>query len=155
VDTSIFVFGAREAVKEGPGKPSSGPVAVVQLTEFNFCTQQIRELFGIAQDASVQVSEAGSGQRAGDHPRLRLVNGQEVAAVVDLTWSGAGDLVTQSNRFRLKTPGVMISEWFKGTFRPALVSRTVMLGDRNVATDPADASIFRARFGTFDVVRTQ
>ena len=152
VETFVFVFGALETVKEGPGKPSSGPLAVVQMFEFNFCTDELRELFGISDDASFQVN------RKLTEARLRVTipgfGGEEVPAVVDLTWTGAGDLISQSDRFRLKLPGAMVHEWFRGTFRPAQVSGTVMVGDENVATDPVDATILRARFGRFEVVRT-
>jgi hypothetical protein len=155
VETFVFVFGALETVKEGPGKPSTGPLAVVQLIEFNLCTDEIRELFGIVNDATFEVNKKLTEARLqATIPGFGVVNGEEVPAVVDLTWTGAGELASESNRFRLKLPGAMVHEWFKGTFRPAQVSGTVMVGDENVATDPLDALIFRARFGSFEVVRT-
>ncbi len=75
--------------------------------------------------------------------------------MVDLSWTGAGDLITESDRYRLKLPGVMTTQWFKGTYRPAQVSGTVMVGDRNLADDPLDALIIRATQGSFEVVRTR
>jgi hypothetical protein len=156
VETFVFVFGAEQAVKEGPGKPSTGPLAVVQLFEFNLCTNELRELFGITNDATFEVGKKLTGARLQTTiPGFDVVNGVEVPVVVDLTWTGAGELASQSDRFRLKLPGVMVSEWFKGTFRPAQVSGTVMVGGENVATNPVDAVIFRARFGRFEIVRTR
>ncbi len=156
VETFVFVFGAQETVKTGPGKPATGPLAVVQLSEIDFCNNTIRELFGIADDANFEVS------RKLDQARLRAtipgfdeVNGELVPAVVDLSWAGAGDLITESDRYRLKLPGVMTTQWFKGTYRPAQVSGTVMVGDRNLADDPLDALIIRATQGSFEVVRTR
>jgi hypothetical protein len=156
VETFVFVFGAQETVKAGPGKPATGPLAVVQLSEIDFCNNTIRELFGIADDANFEVS------RKLDQARLRAtipgfdeVNGELVPAVVDLSWTGAGDLITESDRYRLKLPGVMTTQWFKGTYRPAQVSGTVMVGDRNLAADPLDALIIRATQGSFEVVRTR
>jgi hypothetical protein len=35
------------------------------------------------------------------------------------------------------------------------VSGTVTLGGENIATDPVDATIFRAKFGMFEMVRTR
>jgi hypothetical protein len=154
VETFVFVFGAQETVKEGPGAPSTGPLAVVQLTRFNFCTNEIEELFGITSDATFEVSTKL------DQARLRatvpgfVADGVEVPAVVDLTWTGAGDLISESDRYRLKLPGAMITRWFKGTYRPAQVSGTVMVGKENIAGDPMDALIIRARQGSFEVVRT-
>jgi hypothetical protein len=156
VETFVFVFGAEQAVKEGPGKPSTGPLAVVQLFEFNVCTNELRELFGITDDATFQVSKKlTEAHLQATIPGFDFVNGEEVPVVVDLVWAGAGELGSQSDRFRLKLPGVMVTEWFKGTFRPAQVSGTVTVGGENVATDPIDAVIFRARFGRFEVVRTR
>jgi hypothetical protein len=156
VETFVFVFGAEEAVKEGRGKPSTGPLAFVQLSEFNVCTNEVRELFGISSDASFEVSrKLDEAHLQATLPGFDVVNGVEVPLVVDLAWAGAGELGSQSNRFRLKLPGAMLSEWLKGTFRPAQVSGTVMVGDENVATDPVDATIFRARSGRFEMVRTQ
>jgi hypothetical protein len=154
VETFVFVFGAQETVKEGPGAPSTGPLAFVQLSRFNFCTNEIEELFGITSDATFEVN------RKLDQAHLRatvpgfVADGVEAPAVVDLTWTGAGDLISESDRYRLKLAGVMITQWFKGTYRPAQVSGTVMVGDENIAGDPLDALIIRARQGSFEIVKT-
>jgi hypothetical protein len=111
VETFVFVFGAEQAVKEGPGKPSTGPLAVVQMFEFNFCTNELRELFGVAEDATFQVSKKLTEARLqATIPGSDVVNGEEVPVVVDLAWAGAGELGSQSDRFRLKLPGVMVTE---------------------------------------------
>ena len=155
VETFLFVFGAQETVKDGPGAPSTGPLAVVQLSQLNFCTNEIAEYFGITADATFEVNTKL------DEARLRatvpgfVADGVEAPAVVDLTWTGAGDLFSESNRYRLKAPGAMLTQWFKGTFRPAQVSGTVMVGDENIAGDPLDALIIRARQGSFEIVRTR
>jgi hypothetical protein len=156
VETFVFVFGAEQAVKEGPGKPSTGPLAVVQQLEFNFCTNEIRELFGITEDASFQVSnKLDEAHLQATISGFDVVNGVEVPVVVDLAWAGAGELGSQSDRFRLKLPGLMVTQWFKGTFRPAQVSGTVTVGGENIATNPIDALIFRANSGSFEMVRTR
>ena len=155
VETFVFVFGAQETVKDGPGAPSTGPLAVVQLSRFNFCTNEIEELFGITDDATFEVSTKL------DQARLRatvpgfVADGQEVPAVVDLTWTGAGALFSESSRVRLRQPGVMLTQWFRGTFRPAQVSGTVTIGRENIAADPLDALIIRARQGSFEIVKTR
>ena len=156
VETTVFVFGAEETVKEGPGKPSAGPLAFLQLFEFNFCTNEIRELFGTTSEATFQVSnKLDEAHLQATIPNFDVVDGVEVPAVIDLAWAGVGELGSQSDRFRLKLPGVMVSEWFKGTFRPAQVTGTVMVGDENLAANPFDALIFRARSGRFETVRTR
>jgi hypothetical protein len=156
VETVVFVFGAQETVKVGPGKPSTGPVGFLQLSEVDFCTGQVRELFGFADDATFQVStKLDEARLRATIPGFDVVDGVEVPAVVDLTWTGSGELITESNRYRLKLPGAMVTQWFRGTFRPAQVSGTVLVGDENLATDPVDALILRARQGSFEMVRTR
>ena len=49
----------------------------------------------------------------------------------------------------------MLTQWFKGTFRPAQVSGTVTIGKQNLAADLVDALIIRATQGSFEMVRTR
>jgi hypothetical protein len=156
VATFVFVFGSNETVKQGPGKPSTGPLAVVQLSQYDFCNNTIGEYFGIADDASFEVS------RKLDQAHLKATvagfldeTGVEASAVVDLTWTGAGDLITQTDRSRVKLPGSMLTQWIKGTFRPAQVSGTVTVGKTNLAAEPVDALILRATQGSLELVRTR
>jgi len=137
VETDAFVFGAEQTRKEGPGKPTTGPLASVVVLEFNFCTNELlRSIFGETGDATITASD--------------FLNGVEVQVVADLTWTGAGELASLSDRFRLKAPGFLVSQWFKGTFRPAAVSGTVAIAGENVATNAHAAEIFRARSGEFE-----
>ena len=156
VETFVFVFGSNETLKEGPGKPASGPLAVVRLSQFDFCNNTVGEFFGFAEDATFEVS------RKLDQARLKATvpgfadeTGADASAVVDLTWTGAGELFSETARSRVKFPGSMLTQWFKGTFRPAQVSGSVTIGKTNVATDPVDALIIRATQGAFEVVRTR
>ena len=48
----------------------------------------------------------------------------------------------------------MLTQWLKGTFRPAQVSGTVLVGKTNLAANPVDALILRATQGSLEVVRT-
>jgi hypothetical protein len=157
VETFTTVLGAEQTRKEGPGKPTTGPLALVQVFEFNLCTNELlREIFGETGDATFQVGKKLTEARLqATIPAFDFTNEVEVEVVVDLVWTGLGELTSESNRFRLKGPGVLLSQWFKGTFRPAEVSGTVAVGGENVATDALDAAIFRARFGFFDLVRTR
>ena len=155
VETFVFVFGSNETVKQS-GKPATGPLAVVQLSQFDFCNNTIGEYFGIAEDAAFEV-----GQKL-DRAHLKATvpgfldeTGVEAPAVVDLTWIGAGDLFSQTDRSRVKFPGSMLTQYFKGTFRPAQVSGTVTIGKTNLATDVVDALIIRATQGSLEMVRTR
>jgi hypothetical protein len=156
VETFVFIFGSNETVKEGPGKPSTGPLAVVQLSQVDFCNNTLGEFFGIAEDAAFEVSrKLDQAHLKATVPGFLDETGVEAPAVVDLTWTGAGELFSETDRLRVKFPGSMLTQWFKGTFRPAQVSGTVTVGKQNLATDPLDALIIRATQGSFEVVRTR
>jgi hypothetical protein len=154
VETFVFVFGSNETVKDG-GKPTAGPLAVVQLSQYDFCQNTIGEYFGIAEDAVFEVSrQLDRAHLKATVPGFLDETGVETPAVVDLTWSGAGDVVRETDRTRLKFPGSMLTQWLRGTFRPALVSGTVLVGKTNLAANPVDALILRATQGSFEIVRT-
>jgi hypothetical protein len=156
VETFVFVFGSNETVKEGPGKPATGPLAVVQLSQYDFCNNTIGEFFGFAEDAAFEVSrKLDQAHLKATVPGFLDETGVEASAVVDLTWTGAGELFSQTDRSRVKFPGSMLTQWFKGTFRPAQVSGTVTVGKQNLATDLADALIIRATQCSLEVVRTR
>ena len=156
METFVFVFGSNETVKDAPGSPSSGPLAVVQLSQFDFCNNTLGEFFGIAEDAEFEVSrQLEQAHLKAAVPGFVDETGVETPAVVDLTWTGAGELFNQTDRQRVKFPGSMLTQWFKGTFRPAQVSGTVTIGKQNLATDLVDALIIRATQGSFEVVRTR
>ena len=156
VETFVFVFGSNETVKEGPGKPSTGPLAVVQLSQFDFCNNTLGEFFGIAEDAAFEVSrKLDQAHLKATVPGFLDETGVEAPAVVDLTWTGAGELFSETESLRVKFPGSMLTQWFKGTFRPAQISGTVTVGKQNLATDPVDALIIRATQGSLEVVRTR
>jgi hypothetical protein len=89
-------------------------------------------------------------------PATDNISGAEVQVEVDLTWTGAGELASESQRFRFKQAGLLLSSWFKGFIRPATASGTVLVGGENIATDASIfADIFRVRLGELDVVRSR
>ncbi len=150
VETFVFVFGSTETVKEGPRKPHTGPLAVVQLS------QSLGEYFGIAEDAAFEVSrKLDQAHLKASIPGFVDETGVETPAVVDLTWTGAGDTFSQTDRSRVKFPGSMLTQWFKGTFLLAQVSGTVTVGKKNLATDLVDALIIRATQGSFERVQNR
>jgi hypothetical protein len=156
VETFVFVFGSNETVKAGPGRPATGPLVVVQLSQYDFCNNTLGEYFGFAEDAAFEVSrKLDQAHLKATVPGFLDETGVEAPAVVDLTWTGAGELFSETARSRVKFPGSMLTQWFKGTFRPAQVSGTVTVGKQNLATDPVDALIIRATQGSLEVVRTR
>jgi hypothetical protein len=56
---------------------------------------------------------------------------------VELTWSGTGELVRESERFHLHASGFITQSRFNGSFRDAQASGSVSLGGVNLATQPS------------------
>jgi hypothetical protein len=157
VETFVYALGAQQTVKEGPGKPATGPLAAVQVFEYNNCTgETLRAISGQTGDATFE-----AGQRLTEAHLQATISGfdftneVEVQVVVDLVWTGAGELGSRTDRFRLKLPGLTVSESQKGTFRLAQVSGTVTVDGENVATNPIDPIISLTRSGYFLVERTR
>jgi hypothetical protein len=159
VVTDVDVLGAEDAVKQGPGKPTTGPFAVAFIFEVDVCAQQVlRDIFGFTDDVVFQANRNKLTQASLQATITAVDNlsGAEVPIEVDVAWSGTGVLVSQSDRFRIKTPSTLMSQWFKGTFRDAAASGSVVVDGENLATDAALlADIFRLRTGNFEIVRTK
>jgi hypothetical protein len=152
VVTDAFVIGAQQAAKLGPGQPTRGPVVIVLISEFNFCTFEfLRDIFGETTDASVQADrKLSAASMEATIPAFDFVNQVPVQVVVDLAWTGAGELTSESQRFRSKGPLSLVNFSFKGTTRPAEVSGTLTVDGENVATSVLFADIYRAKVATFE-----
>jgi hypothetical protein len=159
VETGAFVSGTERAQKEGPGKPITGPLAVVEVFEFNFCTNElVRDIFGTTDDAIFEANrnKLAEARLQATIPAIETVSGAEVQVNVDLTWTGSGEPFTQSDQFRIWQAGFLVRQSSKGTFRPAEASGTVAVGGENFgALPPIFAEIFRLRFGDFEMLRSR
>jgi len=157
VETFVSLFGAERALKEGPGKPATGPLAVVFVSEVDFCTEQIlREIFGVTSNVVLQADpKLTEASLRATITAVDNVSGAEVLVEVDLAWTGTGELVSRSDRSRVKMSSLLQSTWFKGTFRDAVASGTVVVDGENLGTDASiGADIFRARSGLLEMRRT-
>jgi len=157
VITDVFVVGAEQAAKQGPGKPTTGPLAIVQIFQFNVCTfELLRDVFGETNDAIVQANRSRLSRATLEAtiPAFDFLNQVEIQVVVDLAWTAVGALTSESERFRLKGPTAHVNFSFKGTSRPAEASGTVVVGGENLATSALFADIYRARVALFERLST-
>ena len=126
------------------------------MYEFNYCTGELRDIFGQTSDVTFHASnKLTDGHLQATISGFDRFSEVEVQVAVDLAFVAVGELGSESSRDRLKLPGVMVSEFFKGTFRYAQVSGTVTVGGENVATDPIDAFIYQVRAGSYEMERTR
>lgn len=158
VETDVQVFGAERVIKEGAGKPTSGPVAVISAFQFDFCTgQALLDIFGFSGDAVFQVdrNKLTEARLQATITAFDLISDGDVQVELDVAWTGTGsDLVSASSRSRTRMPSLMVSEWIKGTFREATASGAVVVGGANLTTGAsAFAEIRRVRTGRFEIVR--
>jgi len=154
IDTHVSVFGTPQARKEG----SAQPLTYVDAFTYNLCTnEQVLGVYGATVDARFQVdSKLTTASLQATMVGWNYIHETEEQIDVDVSWTGTGQLLTQSNRSRVKVPGFMMSQWFKGTSRDAIASGTVSVGGENLASTPAYyAQISRAKSGELEIVRTR
>lgn len=165
VETAVFVFAAEQTSKEadsmaaGPsGKPVTGVFFFVSVSQINFCTGEfLRGLSGVGTEASFHVDRVKLSEAHLKATVLALddFTQSEVPVEVDLTWTATGELVSLSERFRQKQPGLLVSSFFKGTLRDAAATGTVLVGGENLTPNVStDAEIIRSREGTLSIVKT-
>jgi hypothetical protein len=159
VGTDVFVFGAERRLKSSPGKPTEGPLAVVQVFQIDFCSGTLlRDVVGVTEDASLGVDRAklAEARLQATITGTDFITDTEVQVEVDVTWAGTGDLAFSSQQARFRQPGFLLRFSFKGSFREATASGTVSLTGENLTPEPAFfADLFRARSGELFLVRTQ
>jgi hypothetical protein len=156
IETDVVIVGAEQTLKEG-GKPTEQPLALVQVFVFDFCSGAVlRNLFGITNDADV-VGDRQLNQATvqGTIPVTDDITGATEEVEVDVVFTGFGGLTVASDRFHLRQPGFFLNVQFRGTFRAAEVSGSVVLGGENlIAGPPVFAELFRTRQGEMAVTRT-
>jgi hypothetical protein len=158
VDTYVHVFGAELALKREPGRPVGGPLAEVYLYQSNLCTfETLRQTFGQTDDAVFDADGAMNETRLrATIPTVDFISNAEVLVEVDVTWTGTGERVSASQRERLKFPGSMVTEWFKGVLREAAATGTVVVDGENLTPNESDfAQVVRARSGELTMERTR
>ncbi len=158
VETDVHVFSAEQAVKQGPGKPVDGPLAEVSLFQFNYCTfETLRSAFGQTDDAAFDADNSLNEARVRAMiPTVDFIRNAEVLVEVELTWTGSGELFSTSQRERFRVPGQMETTWFKGAFREAAATGTVVVEGENLTPNESDfAQVVRARSGQLIVERTR
>jgi hypothetical protein len=154
VETDVYVFGTPPTRKEVPVQAFT----FVNVFQSDLCTNELlRGIFGGTVDASFQADAKLTGASLqATIGGTDFISEVEVQVEVDIAWTGTGELVSQTSRSRVKEPGFLVSQWFKGTSRYAAASGTVSVEGQNLTPNPADfGQIFRARFGELDIVRSR
>jgi hypothetical protein len=157
VETYAHVFGANQTLKAGPGKPTA-ILATFEFYEYNFCANEILRHISASTDqaifqASRQLTEA---RLQATMTGFDDITSAEVQVEIDVVWTGTGELVSSSDRFRYNTLGLSYSYSFKGTNRLASAAGTLAVGGEDLPIDAAsDANLYSVRYGELAIVRTR
>ncbi len=157
VETDVQVFSAKQAVKQGSGRRVAGPLAEFNLFQFNYCTFESVSAFGETDDVVFDADQRLKEARLQTTIRaFDSISNTDVLVEVDLTWRGTGDLSSVSQRQRFRVPGQMETTWFKGVFREAAATGTVIVDGENLTPNESDfALIVHARSGQLIMERTR
>ena len=139
--TDVFVVATEGRLHDPPGPPTPVSFADVNLIQFDNCTgttllaafgeatltdeafQVNRELTSATLNATIQVTD--------------FITGSTSNVDVDLTWSGAGALLRESERFHFRAPGFILQSRLNATFRDAQALGSVTLGGVNWTPQPS------------------
>ena len=155
--TDVFVGGAQEAVKTGPGKPAAGPFAFVGIGVINLCTNRLlRDISGETDQVTFSADRVklGEARLQATIPAFDFVNDEAVQVTVDLAWTGFGSPFVQVSNNHIRQGGFSIHERFKGTFRGADATGTVSVGGETVASGSSEfGEVFILEAGDLELER--
>ena len=119
--------------------------------------RDLAEAFGQTDDAAFDADNSLNEARVrATIPTVDFIRNAEVLVEVELTWTGSGELFSTSQRERFRVPGQMETTWFKGAFREAAATGTVVVEGENLTPNESDfAQVVRARSGQLIVERTR
>jgi hypothetical protein len=142
ITTEVFVFATEVKFHDPPGPPTPVSFADVGLFQFDDCTRTtLQEAFGDATltDEAFQVSrKLTSATLKATVQVTDEISGSTSTLDIDLTWTGTGELVRETDRFHSHAPGVNFQSRFNGRFRDAEASGSVSLGGMNLAQQPSE-----------------
>jgi hypothetical protein len=149
--TDVFLTGAQEVVKTGPGKPAAGPFAFVGVFVVDLCTDELlRDIGGDTDQATFSADKVKLSQARlqATVPAFDFVNEEEVQVTVDVAWTGFGSPFVQVSNNHIRQGGFRLHERFRGTFRDAEATGTVSVDGQTVASGTsAFADVFKLKVG--------
>ena len=157
--TDVFVIGAEEAVKTGPGKPAAGPFAFVGIFVLDLCTDRIlRDISGETDQASFSADRVklGEARLQATVPAFDAVSNEAVQVTVDLAWTSFGTPFIQVSNNHIRQGGLSVHERFHGTFRDADATGTVSVDGETVASGVSEfGEVFKLKAGDLELARTR
>jgi hypothetical protein len=147
--TEVFVFTGEDAEvsNDPPGPPNSSSLSLASifLSQFDSCNG-IQLVFADCLRDALPDSDFHIGKKL-DLATLNttldcsdLLGGPSFDVSVALTWTAVGDLVRERNSVHLRTPGFIVNERFRGTFRSAEASGSVSDATTNFTPNPSEAA---------------
>jgi hypothetical protein len=140
IETFAYVA-AQEGKVKVDGRPAVDSFAIVNLIQFNHCTQEfLLDAFGfatLAPDEFVIDKKLNQATLTTTIVVDEFVTGTTFSVDVNVAWTGVGETSTVKDHFQINEPGFKLNSHFMGTFRQAQASGTVTGMGIDFAPDPA------------------
>jgi len=144
VSTFVDVFATKGQSQSPPGPWTRGTEAFVFIDQFDFCTETpLLSASGSAllDDSAFQINrEISSASLSATINVWDYVSETSLDVVVNMAWTGTGDLSRENSHFHFSSPGCRFNGRFKGAFRPGEASGSVSIGGTNFTPDPTSSA---------------
>ena len=144
VGTFVFVFANKGQSQSPPGPWTRGTVADVFIDQFDFCNETLLlSAFGSAlvDDSAFQINrDISSATLSATINVWDFVSETSFDVVVNMAWTGTGDLSRENSHSHFSSPGCRFNGRFKGSFRPGEASGSVSDGGTNFTPDPTSSA---------------
>jgi hypothetical protein len=138
--TDVFVTGTDGMVRVD-GQPDVSSEAFLDISRFDSCTGEqllIASGFTILPPEEFEIDpELSQAALNTTFVVEDFFSGDTFRVDVSLTWTGTGDVSTQTGVFHSKSPGSHVIAAFRGTFREGEASGSIAGMDTEFATEPS------------------
>jgi hypothetical protein len=144
VATYTFISVGDGSVQAGQGKPEVQSAAYVSLYQYDYCAETTLlsgEGFATLDADAFQIDRLTSATLKTTISVEDWVSGATIPVDVDLTWTGTGATVRESNHYHSNSRDFTYNVRYTATSRSATAAGAVTLGGLNLTPEPAGWAI--------------